>query len=92
MEFLVTMTTHIPDGIATRSRRRDPVPGGRAFPRAGQRRATCCACGVRRCSRANGAPSDCSPPPTTPARGGARVDATASLAHRRGHAPDPTSQ
>jgi Muconolactone delta-isomerase len=64
MEFLVTMTTHVPDGTPPEAV--DDVRAREAAHSASWlSRATCSACGVRRCSLANGAPSDCSPPPTS---------------------------
>ena len=64
MEYLVTMTTRVPDG-----RQSKPSPTSapaRPPARASSRpRGTCCGCGARRCGRANGAPSGTSPPPTT---------------------------
>ena len=64
MEFLVTMTTRVPDGTPP-----EAVDDVRAREAAHSRglaeQATCSDCGVRRCSPANGAPLDCSSPTTS---------------------------
>jgi len=65
MEYLVTMTTHVPDG--TPEQAVDDVRAREATHSrdlATERRVGCCGCGARRCSRANGAVSACLPPPT----------------------------
>ena len=63
MEYLVTMTTRVPDrtpDAAVEDIRTREV----ARARSSRRKGTCCVCGVRRCNRANGARSACSTPLT----------------------------
>ena len=63
MEYLVTMTTRVPDGTPEEAVQ-DIRTREAAHSRELAARGTCCACGARRCNRANGARSGCSPPPT----------------------------
>ena len=63
MEYLVTMTTHVPEAPQTKP----SLTSAPARPRtrlSSRRRDTCCACGVPRCGRANGERSGSSPPTT----------------------------
>jgi hypothetical protein len=61
MEYLVTMTTLVPEGTAE-----ETVQEIRSRETARSRelaaRGTCFVCGALRCSRVSGAPSGCSPP------------------------------
>ena len=63
MEYLVTMTTHVPDGTPDKA-----VDDVKAREAARSRELAAAghllACGARRCGRVNGARSGCSPPRT----------------------------
>ena len=63
LEYLVTMTTHVPDGTPDQAVE-DIAPARPPTRASSRRRDTCCACGALRCNQANGARSGCSPPPT----------------------------
>ena len=91
MEFLVTMTTHVPDGIPPEDvdevRAREAAHS-RELAEQGH---------LLRLWRPPLQPGEWHPRTVrrrrrAPTRAGACLDATASLAHRRGHATDPTPQ
>ena len=64
MEYLVTMTTHVPVGTSEEAIEDTLLARPPAHANL-RHRDTCFACGVRRCSRASGARWAFSPPPTT---------------------------
>ena len=64
MEYLVLMTTRLPDRTPQQAIDDIQRPRGRTLTKTRRPRATCSACGARRHNQANGRPSDCSPPTT----------------------------
>ena len=83
MEYLVTMTTHVPEGTPEADvqeiRAREAARSGELAAQGHLLRL----CVPR--SRANGARSGCSPPQRPGTRGGPGLDAAARVAHRRSH-------
>jgi hypothetical protein len=84
MEYLVTMTTRLPDGPLDETVQ--DLRAGEAVRANWRRKDTCFASGVRRCNRANGERSACSQPTTT-----AQLEHSSPRCHYASGAPTRSS-